>query len=198
MTRTYLVFVLIAPLALLTGCGSTASGAGACTPVNTWGGPVFACGGSSDKPSLEGDSELMSEPTDEEGLEEEGTEEPMDEPMDEEPEPEPAASLDGDTISLRDSISFEDGKATITDESKEVLDAVAQVLEENSDIAVLNIRVYPESGGSKRKARKLAKKRANSVRKYLTNQGVSGKRLKAKGQRSSSDPLVEFEVAKRN
>ena len=49
MNRTPLVLALLLSALLIAGagCGAAATGAAACQPVNNWGGPVFACGGSS-------------------------------------------------------------------------------------------------------------------------------------------------------
>ena len=177
------------------GCGGAAAAGGACQPVNNWGGPIFACGGgggSLDEQPKD-DNEGGTETTDNNTTD---TTPDADTTQEEPPAPEPAVSVDGDTIATRDAIEFEDGKATLTSESQATLDAVAQYLKDNPDIAVVNVGVHPDS--KDKKAAKLAKKRATEVRKHLTKQGIAGKRLKAKGLKEPADSnLVVLEVAKR-
>ena len=162
MMRSILV---IAMAALVAGCGATAAGSGECRPVNNWGAPVFACGTAAapapaPEPEPEPEAELEPEP---------------------EPEPEPAVVLKDDEIEINDRVQFETGKATLLSESQSILDQVAQIMKDNPDIKVVSIEGHTDNEGGRRSNKKLSKKRASSVRKYLIEQGISGKRLKTKG-----------------
>ena len=121
-----------------------------------------------------------------------------------EPEPEPAqavAAIVGNEIQIQGKIEFEAGNATLTAESQTILDEVAKVMNDNTDIRRVRIDVQTDAG-SRRASKKLAKKRARALRKYLTQQGVKKRRIKAKGSsKKGSDDLegdvISFKIVKR-
>ncbi len=200
MTYSRLALAALFALALaLSGCNKAATGASACEPVNAWGGPVFACGGGGGSSASDDDSDI--EMAAEDG-EDDSDLEPEPEPEDFEDgdddsdsafEEAPAITADDDFIQTRDPIDFEGNR--VSSDSEAVLYELAQFLDSNPDIAVIRIEVSPSS--RKKKARRQAKKRASSVRKYLIKQGVSSRRVKAKGLKSPGDSDVEIKIVKR-
>ena len=76
------------------------------------------------------------------------------------------------------------------------LDEVASTMNANSDIASVTIVGYTDRIGSKAYNQKLSEARANSVKAYLENKGVSSSRLTAVGK-GESDPVVECKDEKK-
>ena len=196
MTRN-LPLLLIALFAL-SACGGAASyGTSTCKPNNNWGAPSVKC------PKV-AEVEPEEEEPEEEWPEEEVAEEP-------EPVEEPEVVVTEEEITIGERIQFKTGKAKLRNRSKGILDKVAETLKENPDIKVVRIEGHTDARGGRRYNRKLSKKRAKAVRRYLIDQGISSKRLEVKGF-GQSKPLasngsrkgrfenrrVEFKILKRN
>jgi outer membrane protein OmpA-like peptidoglycan-associated protein len=79
-----------------------------------------------------------------------------------------------------DGITFATGSAEITSSSEQVLRKALHTLNSHPEISV-EIRGYTDNTGSRATNIKLSQRRAESVRNWLVNQGVSSKRLTAKG-----------------
>jgi OmpA-OmpF porin, OOP family len=79
-----------------------------------------------------------------------------------------------------DSVHFETGKANIKEDSYSLLDQVALTIKANPDV---NVRVegHTDDTGPHDVNMRLSNARAQSVRRYLINKGVSPSRLRAKG-----------------
>lgn len=84
-------------------------------------------------------------------------------------------------IEILEKVYFNTGKDSIRKESFDVLDAVAEALNANLDINLVRIEGHTDSVGSSGYNLKLSQRRAESVRKYLTDRDVGEGRLKAVG-----------------
>ena len=84
-------------------------------------------------------------------------------------------------IVLNHKIHFEVGKAEIQNRSHKVLDELAGLIDDNPEINLLRVEGHTDNQGGREMNRKLSQRRAESVRNYLVNQGVSPERLAATG-----------------
>jgi outer membrane protein OmpA-like peptidoglycan-associated protein len=92
-----------------------------------------------------------------------------------------------------DGVNFRTGSAEITEDSYEKLDMVYEQLAKYPDRR-FEISGHTDNTGSDRINIKLSHDRANSVREYLINRGVEGRRLVAKGY-GSSRPKADNKTA---
>ena len=83
-------------------------------------------------------------------------------------------------IVIEEKIYFETGKAIILPKSYSILNSVAQAMKDYARISV-EVQGHTDSDGSAAYNRKLSDQRANSVRQYLIDAGISEERLQAKG-----------------
>lgn len=102
----------------------------------------------------------------------------------EEPKAPPAPSIDMTTPIL-----FEVNKITISGESFPILEEAVKELGENKAVTVV-IDGYTDNSGSEVYNKVLSLKRANAVKKYLQDKGVSTKRLKVVGH-GPNDPISD-------
>jgi outer membrane protein OmpA-like peptidoglycan-associated protein len=84
-------------------------------------------------------------------------------------------------IELREKVQFEAGKATIRPESDKLLDDVASVLKEHSEIKKVVIEGHTDTSGSAALNKRLSQARADAVMKAIVARGVEKARLSAKG-----------------
>jgi outer membrane protein OmpA-like peptidoglycan-associated protein len=91
-------------------------------------------------------------------------------------------------IKITQQIHFAFAKSTIRPISYDVLDAVVEVLQQNSKIT-LEVQGHTDNRGSARLNKRLSGRRAGAVRKYLISHGVSPTRLIANGY-GMDRPLV--------
>jgi outer membrane protein OmpA-like peptidoglycan-associated protein len=89
--------------------------------------------------------------------------------------------LEGDHITVGETLLFEIGKADIEPKSTPVLDAVARILQETPDITKLTIEGYADSTGDDAFNKQLSQERANAVKTYVLGKGVAAARLEAVG-----------------
>jgi outer membrane protein OmpA-like peptidoglycan-associated protein len=87
------------------------------------------------------------------------------------------------------SLRFVTGTGTLLNESKPILDEVANILLKNPNVKV-EIAGYTDSDGDEKTNLILSQHRADTVRKYLIKKGVNPKNLKAIGY-GEANPLVE-------
>ncbi len=104
--------------------------------------------------------------------------------------------LRDDKIEIQQKIFFETGKANILSKSFNLLDEVVSVLAENPQVKKISIEGHTDDVGSDDANRNLSQSRAESVRKYLTDNGVGVDRLSAKGF-GESRPILP-NTSKRN
>lgn len=101
----------------------------------------------------------------------------------------PKTEIKKERIEILEKVFFQQGSAVIQDRSFPLLDEVANVMLRNPDIKLLEIAGHTSSEGSLDLNNRLSRDRANSVRNYLIERGVSDYKLEAVGY-GPSRPLV--------
>jgi len=81
-------------------------------------------------------------------------------------------------------VQYEKNSATLTKESKKVLDEIAALLDQNKEL-MLDIEGHTSSEGSAEVNNRLSEERAMEVKNYLESKGVDASRLSAKGYGST-------------
>jgi len=84
-------------------------------------------------------------------------------------------------IEILDKIYFETAKAVIKPVSFPILNAIAATLRGNPDILLVEVQGHADERGTNAYNQDLTERRAQAVKRYLTNKGVESNRLKAKG-----------------
>ncbi len=77
-------------------------------------------------------------------------------------------------------IVFKTGKADIEQQSEEILEQAFNTLDQNKDIQV-EIRGYTDNVGGRKMNMRLSQRRADAVKAWLVNKGISADRISAKG-----------------
>ncbi len=90
-------------------------------------------------------------------------------------------------------INFESGSASLTPDSYSVLDQVVKSLMAYPEVKV-EIRGYTDSVGGWELNLTLSQRRADSVKKYLTNSGIQSNRLLSRGY-GEADPIASNKTA---
>ena len=72
-------------------------------------------------------------------------------------------------------------KSTVLVKSFTLLDQIARILREHSEVKTIAIEGHTDDRGSRALNMKLSQSRAESVREYLIGHGVAAERLKAAG-----------------
>ena len=98
-----------------------------------------------------------------------------------EPEPPPRVEVKRDRIDIHDSIYFETASAVIKVESHGLLDEIAEILQEHTELVRIRIEGHTDSRGGEDYNLRLSQDRAASVRAYLIERGVAPKRLHSVG-----------------
>lgn len=110
------------------------------------------------------------------------------------PMDEALARVEKKKIIITKKIHFEFDKAVIRPISFRILDAVVDILKQNSDIRKVRVEGHCDYKGSDAYNMKLSQRRANAVRDYLMAHGVEGDRLVAVGY-GESRPVASNETA---
>lgn len=97
-------------------------------------------------------------------------------------------------ITIDQMIHFDFDKYNIKKDSYGILNDVASILKANPQIKKIRIEGHTDAIGSDAYNMKLSQRRANSVREYLTNQGISADRLEAVGY-GKSRPIAPNNTA---
>jgi len=90
-----------------------------------------------------------------------------------------AVSAEG--IQILDKVEFATGKAVISAKSFKLLDQVAGVLNQHTEMTKVEVQGHSDSQGNPEKNTVLSQARADAVLNYLVKKGVSASRLTAKG-----------------
>lgn len=91
------------------------------------------------------------------------------------------AQLDGERITINESVYFERGKADIKPESFTLLDEVSDTLIDHPEITKPRIEGHTDSRGDGASNKTLSQSRAEAVQSYLIEKGVSEGRLESIG-----------------
>jgi outer membrane protein OmpA-like peptidoglycan-associated protein len=92
-------------------------------------------------------------------------------------------------VEILETVYFDTGRATIKAVSFQLLRDVAQVIRDNPEIGRIQVQGHTDNVGSDGLNLILSQRRAESVRRFLIQQGVDRKRLTAKGF-GESDPIA--------
>jgi outer membrane protein OmpA-like peptidoglycan-associated protein len=163
-------------LLLVTGCGA-AGAADLCHPSATLSMPAYTCGGgaASAAPAVDDTAktdDTVTSTTANESTTDQGTASSDDQPA-------RAVALDGDTITVKDPITFESGTATLTDDAQIALLEVAKFLDGHSELS--KVQVSARADAPKKKAQKLSDAQAKAVKDFLVSKGIDKSRLVTKG-----------------
>ena len=99
----------------------------------------------------------------------------------------------GTVITLDGQVLFVTGKAELLPIARDRLNQVAKSLKELDDDKLVSIEGFTDSRGADDANLKLSQDRANSVRDYLTSQGVKAEKLRAIG-RGEANPVASNET----
>jgi outer membrane protein OmpA-like peptidoglycan-associated protein len=109
--------------------------------------------------------------------------------------PTPQQSRQVSSISEDNTVLFEFDSADLTDNAKESLDQIAEVLEGQGDaVESITIRGYADAAGPDAYNEQLSQSRAESVRNYLRDQGVNADSWEVEG-RGEDDPVASNDDA---
>jgi len=89
--------------------------------------------------------------------------------------------LEGDHITVGETILFETGKAAIDARSNDLLDAVADILKASAGITRLTVEGHTDSTGDAAFNKQLSQDRADAVKAYLIGKGIAADRLASVG-----------------
>lgn len=110
-------------------------------------------------------------------------------PKVDDPPPEKRVELRDNRIEIKEKIQFALDKAEILSVSFGLLDEVAKVIQENPHVQKVSIEGHASDEGDEQYNLQLSKARAEAVRLYLVNKGVSQERLSSTGF-GEARPLV--------
>lgn len=98
-------------------------------------------------------------------------------------------------IDLLDMVYFELDKDIILTKSYPLLDDVAKVIKQHPEISKIEVQGHTDSQGNDAYNMDLSQRRANQVRSYLIEKGVSADRLEAKGY-GETQPIADNKTVK--
>ena len=110
------------------------------------------------------------------------------------------AVVTAEKIDIKDRVYFDTAKTSIKEVSFELLNEVAAILIDHPEITKIRIEGHTDSRGSASYNKKLSQGRADSVMKYLTEQGVESERMEAigYGEEKPIDPAKTAEAYEKN
>jgi outer membrane protein OmpA-like peptidoglycan-associated protein len=114
-------------------------------------------------------------------------------PKKEEPKPPARVEVRDNKIEIREKIQFELAKATIKEESFDLLNEIVQVIKDNPHIKKIAIEGHASSDGDDAFNLKLSDERSKSVRQYLIEKGIPEGALTAKGF-GETKPIADNET----
>ncbi|MBN2802736.1 MAG: OmpA family protein [Deltaproteobacteria bacterium] len=109
------------------------------------------------------------------------------------PKPVKKAKVVGKKIEITEKVMFEYNKADISDESNELLNDVASVINEHPEIKHLKIEGHTDADGTAKYNKTLSQNRADAVKAYLVNAGVDETKLEAIGY-GEEKPIADNET----
>jgi outer membrane protein OmpA-like peptidoglycan-associated protein len=87
----------------------------------------------------------------------------------------------GSEIKLSKQIHFETDSAKIVGDSNALLEEIADVMQQNPNLKQIEIQGHTDNTGTRDRNATLSQQRADAVRQWLIQHGISGSRLTAKG-----------------
>jgi outer membrane protein OmpA-like peptidoglycan-associated protein len=105
----------------------------------------------------------------------------------------PVVVITDKEIEIRQTVDFQNGKATILPQSFELLDTIADLMNAHPEILKVEVEGHTDSRGSAAYNRRLSEARAKAVAKHLTQKGVSSDRLITTG-RGPDVPIADNET----
>ena len=84
-------------------------------------------------------------------------------------------------IIIRKQIHFETDSAVIKGDSTSLLEEIADVMNRNGDIKLVEVQGHTDNTGSRDHNQELSDRRANAVKDWLVSHGINAGRLEAKG-----------------
>jgi len=90
---------------------------------------------------------------------------------------ESVVEIETERLSLKDSIQFDSGKDTIKKQSFPVLDQVAKLISEHTELKKIRVEGHTDNVGPAAYNKDLSQRRADSVVRYLVGKGVARDRL---------------------
>jgi outer membrane protein OmpA-like peptidoglycan-associated protein len=87
-------------------------------------------------------------------------------------------------------VQFQTGTAKLTGNSDEILEEVASVLKQRTEVAKLEVQGHTDNKGNKAANKTLSQSRADSVMKALVAKGIEADRLSAKGY-GQDEPIAD-------
>ena len=96
------------------------------------------------------------------------------------PDVKPEIAVEVGSAMVLEGVNFASGSTNLTENSKTILDKVVRTLTDNPKIEV-EIRGYTDNTGSYEGNVNLSKRRADSVKEYLINQGIANYRIQSQG-----------------
>lgn len=100
------------------------------------------------------------------------------------------AQLSGGQIYITKNIQFRSGSAKIQAVSNPILNDVAKIIREHSEISKVIVHGHTDNRGSRKYNTRLSQRRAESVRKYLTRQGIKPTLFEAIGH-GPDEPIAD-------
>jgi OOP family OmpA-OmpF porin len=97
------------------------------------------------------------------------------------PAPKPKAVITETSIEISEKVMFDYDKATIKDESHDLLNDVAKVMIDNPRVKKIRIEGHTDSDGKAKYNKELSQRRADAVMQYLISAGVDASRMEAVG-----------------
>lgn len=108
-------------------------------------------------------------------------------------DPDDRVTITDNKLVITEQVYFETAKAKIREESYDILNEVAQVLNDNPQIELMRVEGHTDNRGSETYNQKLSQRRAESVRRYLIDKDVDEDRLAAVGY-GEAKPIADNET----
>jgi outer membrane protein OmpA-like peptidoglycan-associated protein len=153
--------LVIASILVAGGCGP--NNTPLCKPVASWETPLYRC--------APAPVQVVEAPKPE-------PEPPKPEPP---PPPPPKVEVKAEKIELGETVQFEVDSANLVENSKSLLNEVADAMKQHPEVTKVQIEGHTDSTASHRHNQKLSEQRAAAVKAYLVSKGVDASRMTTKG-----------------
>jgi outer membrane protein OmpA-like peptidoglycan-associated protein len=93
----------------------------------------------------------------------------------------PRAQVSEKEININEQVEFDTGKATIRPTSDQLVEEIAGIFKEHTEILKVEVQGHTDNAGPKVMNKQLSQARADAVKKALVKKGIAATRLVAKG-----------------